>query len=131
MLIGIFLGTLKFGSFGKVYKQEHTQRMSPLLKQYLNKDIVVVTTAGEVMHVVLDGYDKYTNLVVKEGDKIRLLRGSEIVVCGLLEDAKALEGLPMDSHVYKDTKNVIKDEYLIWEAVNKKHQSTHKKRKLK
>lgn len=101
--------------------------MSPILKDYLQKKVVLVTTEGEVMQVVLEGYDKYTNLVVIEQGKVRILRGSEVVLCGLLE-----EDIPDLGDVQcKNTKNKIEDEHLIWAKVWEQRQSQHKKRKLK
>ncbi|KAL3230646.1 U6 snRNA-associated Sm-like protein LSm8 [Nakaseomyces bracarensis] len=100
--------------------------MSPLLKEYLNQRVVLVTTEGEVLEVLLEGYDKYTNLVVIDGGKVRLLRGSEVVLCGLLN-----EDIDTSNVRYKDTKNKVEDEHLVWARVWEQRQSRHKKRKLK
>lgn len=112
--------------------------MSPLLKDYLNKRIVIVTTEGETFVATLEGYDKNTNLVLSKVcsrfsneliTSVQLLRGSEIVVCGLLEeedgdqDKRKIDVVPK----LKDTKNKIEDEYLIWESVWKKHEEKHNK----
>ncbi|CCE61101.1 hypothetical protein TPHA_0A00160 [Tetrapisispora phaffii CBS 4417] len=117
--------------------------MSPLLKDYLNRRITIVTTEGRCIIAKLEGYDKNTNLVLSsvvdyfasaaddKGISIQMLRGSEVVICGLLEDdlenndneeeavhenkkrkIEEVEAVPI-----KDTKNIIKDEHLIWEKV--------------
>lgn len=99
--------------------------MSPLLKTFLGKRILIVTTEGECLVATLEGFDKYTNLLLSNifdsNDKLvsmaQVLRGSEIVLCGMPEDndnpTLKLEGVPK----LKNTKNKIADEYLIWEAV--------------
>ncbi|QLQ81159.1 hypothetical protein HG537_0E05140 [Torulaspora globosa] len=100
--------------------------MSPLLKDYLNQRIVIVTTDGDCYIATLEGYDKSVNLLISDvrrrcdGELVSIaltLRGSEVVLCGLLaeDQPEKLGPLPM----LKDTKNKIPDEYLIWEEALK------------
>lgn len=101
--------------------------MSPLLKDYLNKRIVIVTTEGQCIVATLEGFDKNTNLVLIDVHeryqetpviKIQLLRGSEVVACGLLDDTyEEKADLTVEAGHLKDTRNRIKDEYLVWEKV--------------
>lgn len=84
----------------------------------------------------LEGFDKSTNLFLstvqnnyKDGDKhkdsnntiaIQICRGSEIVCCGVVsEDEKIQENLANVPGwtVVKGTKNIVKDEHLIWKEV--------------
>lgn len=96
--------------------------MSPLLKDYLGQRIVIVTTDGDCYVATLEGYDKSVNLLISDvrnrsnGELLSIaltLRGSEVVLCGLLpqDQVDFIENLPM----LKDTRNKIQDEYLIWE----------------
>lgn len=101
--------------------------MSPLLKDYLGQRIVIITTEGDCYVATLEGYDKSVNLLLsnvrrRSDDELLsialTLRGSEVVVCGLLsnnEVGKLGEEVP----ALKDTKNKVQDEYLIWEEVLK------------
>lgn len=104
--------------------------MSPLLKDYLNQRIVIVTTDGDCYIATLEGYDKSVNLLISDvrrrsdGELVSIaltLRGSEVVLCGLLtnDQPEKLGPLPM----LKDTKNKIPDEYLIWEEALKSSSS--------
>ncbi|AQZ17158.1 LSM8 (YJR022W) [Zygosaccharomyces parabailii] len=101
--------------------------MSPLLKDYLNRRVLVITTAGECLLATLEGFDKNTNLIMSDViDRCSLkpiamaqaVRGSEIVTIGPFEGSlEPSETLPK----LKDTRNRVKDEYLIWEKVWQKH----------
>lgn len=104
--------------------------MSPLLKDYLNQRIVIVTTDGDCYVATLEGFDKSVNLLISDvrrrsdGEMVSLaltLRGSEVVLCGLLtsDHPEKLGDLP----TLRDTKNKIQDEYLIWEEVWKSSSS--------
>ncbi|SMN20776.1 similar to Saccharomyces cerevisiae YJR022W LSM8 Lsm (Like Sm) protein [Maudiozyma saulgeensis] len=124
--------------------------MSPLLKEYLNKKVVLVTTSGECFIATLEGFDKSTNLVVSnltnrfiDDDNtesnilshVQLMRGSEIVACGLYEPTDQ-ETAGESRYIVKaptihDTKNRVKDEHLVWMKVaEEKVHSTTKRRKL-
>ncbi|EDO17926.1 hypothetical protein Kpol_1010p42 [Vanderwaltozyma polyspora DSM 70294] len=103
--------------------------MSPLLKDYLNKKIVIITTEGRCLLATLEGFDKNTNLVLSQVhdrfgssgvvQAVQLLRGSEVVSCGLLDDGyDEADDLSNESVTpLKDTKNRIEDEYAIWEKI--------------
>lgn len=117
--------------------------MSPLLKEYLNKKVVIVTTDGHSIIGVLEGYDKSVNMILsnvqsnydpnkptdEENDSnsnnilsIQVCRGSEIVFCGLVskeqEEEKSITLKNVTQwDVLKTTKNIIKDEFLIWKQV--------------
>lgn len=98
--------------------------MSPLLKDFLGQRIVIITTEGQCLVATLEGFDKNTNMLIsnvhsRSNDALvsmaQVLRGSEIVLCGLLVENEEpnLHTVP----TLKDTKNKIQDEYLIWEQV--------------
>ncbi|CCC69750.1 hypothetical protein NCAS_0D01690 [Naumovozyma castellii] len=106
--------------------------MSPLLKEYLNKKVVIITVEGQCFTANLEGFDKNTNLMLSNVrdrfnheliTSVQLLRGSEVVVCGLLEEIEEGKKDVEDSGVIipmvklKDTKNRILNEHLIWEQV--------------
>ncbi|CUS24554.1 LAQU0S17e01552g1_1 [Lachancea quebecensis] len=103
--------------------------MSPLLKDFLNKRIVVVTTDGQCVKAVLEGFDKSTNLLLSDvqdrvsGDVVAssyLMRGNQVVCCGLLEEEPSLQpdfGAESVITQLKDTKNIVPDEHLIWQRV--------------
>ncbi|SCU91383.1 LADA_0F09626g1_1 [Lachancea dasiensis] len=103
--------------------------MSPLLKDFLNKRIVVVTTEGQCVCATLEGFDKSTNLLLSEAqDRISgshlassyMVRGSQIVCCGLLEDGAAALGSEETGAgvtALKDTRNIVEDEHLVWKRV--------------
>lgn len=86
-----------------------------------------MTTAGECLLATLEGFDKNTNVVVsdvvdrytsKPVAMAQAVRGSEIVAMGPFEGKlESADSLPR----LKDTKNKIKDEYLIWEKVWQKN----------
>lgn len=122
--------------------------MSPLLKEYLYKKVVLVTTSGECLIATLEGFDKSTNLIVSKvyerfmGEdnilsEVQLLRGSEIVLCGLYEPSdveKARESrFALDGLRINDTKNRITDEHIIWTKVaeHKRHLTTKKRKIIK
>lgn len=98
--------------------------MSPLLKDYLGQRIVIITTEGQCFVATLEGFDKNTNMLISNVrsrsnnalvSMAQVLRGSEVVLCGLLVENEALN---LDTvPTLKDTKNKIQDEYLIWEQV--------------
>ncbi|QLG71024.1 hypothetical protein HG535_0B00620 [Zygotorulaspora mrakii] len=102
--------------------------MSPLLKDYLNRRIIVVKTDGEAFYATLEGFDKNTNLLLFNSRNLndepicmaQVLRGSEIVLCGLVEDDSNLTLKLNSASNIKDTRNKVTNEYLIWEAVWKK-----------
>ncbi|CCD23968.1 U4/U6-U5 snRNP complex subunit LSM8 NDAI_0C03080 [Naumovozyma dairenensis CBS 421] len=116
--------------------------MSPLLKDYLNKKIVIITVEGSCYLAMLEGYDKYTNLIVSDvrnrfDDKLisqfQMLRGSEIVTCGLIEEETKetdekeefnKEATKDEQDVVipklKDTRNRVANEHLIWQKVYEK-----------
>lgn len=86
---------------------------------------MIITTEGECYVATLEGYDKSVNLLLsnvrrRSDDQLLsialTLRGSEVVVCGLLPDNE-VEPLGEEVAPLKDTKNKIKDEYMIWEKV--------------
>lgn len=95
--------------------------MSPLLKDYLHRSVLIVTTAGDCVVAILEGFDKNTNIVLsdvvdrytlKSVAMVQTIRGSEIVVIGPVDE------VPKDSvDRLKDTKNKIPNEHLIWEKV--------------
>lgn len=103
--------------------------MSPLLKDFLNKRIVIITTEGQCVTATLEGFDKSTNLLLSNvrervsGDVVAssyLMRGNQVVCCGLLEEAEGLGPDLTSDTVYtelKDTKNYVRDEHLIWQSV--------------
>lgn len=122
--------------------------MSPLLKEYLNKRIVLITTNGESFVGTLEGFDKSTNLIVSNLtlrfqsnrsdiiSSVQLLRGSEIVACGLydpnesdieLEKQRSMKDFPIH-----DTKNKIMNEHIIWKKVyeNKLHSVTKRRKTM-
>ncbi|QID80479.1 U4/U6-U5 snRNP complex subunit lsm8 [Saccharomyces pastorianus] len=103
--------------------------MSPILKEYLNKRVVIIKTDGQCLIASLDGFDKNTNLFISNVFnrinkefvcKAQILRGSEIALIGLLdiEDDDSLA--PIDEAkipMIKDTKNIIENEHIVWEKV--------------
>lgn len=127
--------------------------MSPLLKEYLNKKVVVVTTDGHSITGVLEGYDKSVNILLSNvqnnynpsklvnnssdggtSDRsnniisMQVCRGSEIVFCGILSEEGGEEKIEKEVgtdtlknitqwDILKTTKNIIKDEHLIWRQV--------------
>ncbi|SCU97484.1 LANO_0E16138g1_1 [Lachancea nothofagi CBS 11611] len=102
--------------------------MSPLLKDFLNKRIVVVTTEGQCVCATLEGFDKSTNLLVSEvRDRVSgahiatsyMMRGNQIVCCGLLDETDGSDTALVgpEAPTLKDTKNVVHDEHLIWQRV--------------
>lgn len=122
--------------------------MSPLLKEYLNKQIVLITTNGESYIGTLEGFDKSTNLIMSNVtlrfqsnrsdivSSVQLLRGSEVVACGLydpseeeieLERKRYLMNLPIH-----DTRNKIINEHIIWKKVyeNKLHSVTKRRKTM-
>lgn len=135
--------------------------MSPLLKEYLNQKVVVVTIDGHSIVGVLEGYDKSINLIlsnvqsnynlhksIKEssnsggGDgivSVQVCRGSEVVFCGVLSQEEEGEGKMEKEEesdtlrnvtqwdILKTTKNIIKDEHLIWKQVWLQNQQKKKK----
>ena len=118
--------------------------MSPLLKEYLGRRVVLITTSGECYIATLEGFDRNTNLIVSNVcdrfDKsqgvlshVQLFRGSEVVACGLYEPDKntdPLEGA-IGVHPLRDTKNIIENEHVIWTKVFQQNSSQrHKRRKV-
>ncbi|CCF58352.1 hypothetical protein KAFR_0E01990 [Kazachstania africana CBS 2517] len=105
--------------------------MSPLLKEYLNKKVVIVTTEGQCVIGTLEGFDKSTNLLLSSvyerfakpediTSQVQILRGSEVVLCGLYDDkADLFGGTGGNVPSLKDTKNKVKDEHLIWFKVGR------------
>ncbi|AET41208.1 U4/U6-U5 snRNP complex subunit LSM8 Ecym_7382 [Eremothecium cymbalariae DBVPG len=101
--------------------------MSPLLKDFLNRQIVVITTEGDCFTATLEGYDKTTNLLlsnVKErltGSKVAgsyLLQGSQIVCCGPLEGSEEIGQEHLREMVQlKNTKNMVEMEHIVWSKV--------------
>ncbi|GCE98609.1 hypothetical protein ZYGM_004612 [Zygosaccharomyces mellis] len=95
--------------------------MSPLLKDCLHKQVLVITTSGECILATLEGFDKNTNIIISDVvDRCTLrptamaqaVRGSEIVAIG------PIDGVPTDTvSLLKDTKNKVPNEHLIWEKV--------------
>ncbi|CAI4044232.1 hypothetical protein N7582_003174 [Saccharomyces uvarum] len=103
--------------------------MSPILKEYLNKRVVIIRTDGQCLIASLDGFDKNTNLFISNVFhrinkefvcKAQILRGSEIALIGLL-DIENDDGLASIDEakipMIKDTKNIIENEHIIWEKV--------------
>lgn len=98
--------------------------MSPLLKDYLHRRVLLITTAGDCILATLEGFDKNTNLVVSDVmDRCTLrplamaqaVRGSEIVAMGPIDE------VPTDTvAALKDTRNKIRHEHLIWEKVSQR-----------
>lgn len=135
--------------------------MSPLLKEYLNQKVVVVTIDGHSIVGVLEGYDKSINLIlsnvqsnynlhksIKESSNngggggivsVQVCRGSEVVFCGVLSQEEGGEGKMEKEEesdtlrnvtqwdILKTTKNIIKDEHLIWKQVWLQNQQKKKK----
>lgn len=135
--------------------------MSPLLKEYLNQKVVVVTIDGHSIVGVLEGYDKSINLIlsnvqsnynlhksIKESSNsggggsivsVQVCRGSEVVFCGVLSQEEEGEGKMEKEEesdtlrnitqwdILKTTKNIIKDEHLIWKQVWLQNQQKKKK----
>lgn len=125
--------------------------MSPLLKDYLRKRVVIITVDGHTIVGTLEGFDKSTNLFLSqcrdnyESDKqteqmeplaIQICRGSEIVCCGVIEEdtkqetkeetteeetakEKKEDALDLVNQwpMLRTTKNIVKDEHLIWQKV--------------
>ncbi|CAR29554.1 hypothetical protein ZYGR_0AD02360 [Zygosaccharomyces rouxii] len=103
--------------------------MSPLLKDYLHRRVLVITTAGDCIVATLEGFDKNTNVVISDVvDRCTLrpmamaqaVRGSEIVAMGPIDDAPTGTVDPL-----KDTKNKIPNEHLIWEKVGQRKLYRH------
>ncbi|AGO13460.1 AaceriACL125Cp [[Ashbya] aceris (nom. inval.)] len=95
--------------------------MSPLLKDYLGRRVVVVTTDGRCLVATLEGFDKTTNLLLSDvrqratGEGLAsafLLQGSQIVCCGPLEGGEP-EQVPSATPL-GDTRNVVAREHDIW-----------------
>ncbi|CEP62679.1 U4/U6-U5 snRNP complex subunit LSM8 LALA0_S06e01178g [Lachancea lanzarotensis] len=107
--------------------------MSPLLKDFLNKRVVVVTTEGQCVCATLEGFDNSTNLLISQvkdrvsGENLAssyVLRGNQIVCCGLLEDSEkelAFQG----AKSLKDTRNYVPDEHVVWQQVWAQKQQQH------
>ncbi|CCK72981.1 U4/U6-U5 snRNP complex subunit LSM8 KNAG_0M01280 [Huiozyma naganishii CBS 8797] len=97
--------------------------MSPLLKEYLNRDVVVVLTSGCVQQATLVGFDKNVNLLLWTAGQhcVRVLRGSEVVCVGLCPaNTTATTGetaVDEGERYYADTKNNVPQEHLIWAQV--------------
>lgn len=112
--------------------------MSPLLKDFLNKRVVVVTTDGQCFIALLEGFDKNTNLLLSDVRErfnhalvasSYLMRGTQVVCCGLLSEqgdlgfmlpstpASAPSSGQAPTTALKDTKNRIPNEHQIWEKV--------------
>ncbi|SCU79169.1 LAFA_0B01222g1_1 [Lachancea sp. 'fantastica'] len=102
--------------------------MSPLLKEFLNKRVVVVTTEGQCVCATLEGFDNSTNLLISQvkdrvsGEKIAssyVLRGSQIVCCGLLENSadSDIELASQGVESLKDTRNYVPNEHVVWQKV--------------
>lgn len=109
-----------------------------------------MTTSGECFIATLEGFDKSTNLVVSNlthrfnNDSglesnvlshVQLMRGSEIVACGLYEptdeETKQESRYIVKAPTIHNTKNIVKDEHLIWMKVTEdKAHSMTKRRKL-
>ena len=122
--------------------------MSPLLKEYLSRRVVLITTSGECYIATLEGFDRNTNLIVSDVcdrfDKsrrvlssVQLFRGSEVVACGLYEPDKDTDPLEKEEeeairvHPLKDTKNIIENEHIIWTKVFRQNGiQRHKRRKV-
>ncbi|SCU82502.1 LAME_0C01464g1_1 [Lachancea meyersii CBS 8951] len=110
--------------------------MSPLLKDFLNKRIVVITTEGQCVCATLEGFDNSTNLLISQvknrvsGEKIAssyVLRGNQVVCCGLLEDSAnpELDLASLGVAPLKDTRNYVPNEHVVWQHVwAKKQQQT-------
>ncbi|AAS51103.1 ACL125Cp [Eremothecium gossypii ATCC 10895] len=95
--------------------------MSPLLKEYLGRRVVVVTTDGGCLVATLEGFDKTANLLLSDvrqratGEGLAaafLLQGSQIVCCGPLEGGGP-EQEPQAAAL-RDTRNVVAREHDIW-----------------
>lgn len=100
--------------------------MSPLLKDFLNQRIVAVTTEGQCLVAMLQGFDKNTNLLLSDvherftGKAVSpayILRGSEVVFCGLLEESAEEKFGDSVPSPLRDTKNRVPNEHLIWRKV--------------
>ena len=112
------------------YKKNTLSRtMSPTLKEYLNKRVVIIKVDGECLIANLNGFDKNTNLFITDVFnrinkeficKAQLLRGSEIALVGLIDTESDDSLAPIDEEkvpMLKDTKNRIENEHVIWEKV--------------
>ena len=110
-------------------KSKPSCSMSPILKEYLNKRIVIIKIDGECLIASLNGFDKNTNLFISDvfnriGKeficKAQLLRGSEIALVGLIDAENDDNLAPIDKEnvpMLKDTKNRVENEHVIWEKV--------------
>lgn len=111
--------------------------MSPLLKEYLNKKVIIITTDGHSIVGTLEGFDKSTNLFLSQVTNnyestlkdstngiipIQICRGSEIVCCGVVSMGEEEESEGNLANVSQwetvgTTKNIVKDEHLIWKKL--------------
>ncbi|EHN01668.1 Lsm8p [Saccharomyces cerevisiae x Saccharomyces kudriavzevii VIN7] len=103
--------------------------MSPILKEYLNKRVVIIKVDGQCLIASLNGFDKNTNLFISDVFnridkeficKAQLLRGSEIALVGLIDSENDDSLAPIDEEgvpKLKDTRNIIENEHVIWGKV--------------
>lgn len=85
------------------------------MKDYLEQTVMVVTVEGETRYGTLKGYDKQGNLILIERGSISIIRGSEVVLCGLVEK------IPSDEEIGKiqklprcKNKMSIQEETQVW-----------------
>ncbi|AMD18668.1 HBL234Cp [Eremothecium sinecaudum] len=98
--------------------------MSPLLKDYLNQRVVIITTDGQCLLATLSGFDKSINLLLSDVKErftqssiagAYVLQGSQVVCCGPFEDS----GSDSTEEVaqLQNTKNIVDREHEIWKEV--------------
>lgn len=113
----------------KTKKNKPPCSMSPILKEYLNKRVVIIKVDGQCLIASLNGFDKNTNLFISDVFnridkeficKAQLLRGSEIALVGLIDSENDDSLAPIDEEgvpKLKDTRNIIENEHVIWGKV--------------
>lgn len=89
--------------------------MSSLLKDYLDQQVLIVTVDGESKYGTLKGFDKYGNLILLEPKTISIIRSSEVVLCGIVDELPDEESrkLISDLPCCKNKKS-IEEEVEIW-----------------
>ncbi|QEU61528.1 Lsm8 [Kluyveromyces lactis] len=89
--------------------------MSALLKDYLDKKVMLVNVDGDTYYGEMKGFDHAGNMILLKDNKLCIIRSSEVVLCGLIDD------IPEEKELAKlqkfpacKNKLLLKEEIDIW-----------------
>jgi len=59
------------------------QRTEPLLAEFLNKDVTVITCDNTIMEGTLESIDSKTNIVLRQTNKLWVIKGNDVILVTL------------------------------------------------